>query len=222
MPAGGAGDLGLIAFGLGCASRGWRVVYLGTDSPIETVEEVARQLDPSLVVLTAVSSERVLPVLPQLQALGRPASARARWRRRRERRAEGSDALALSGDPIAEAARVTTLVQGGERAAVRTAVLGATGFVGRALVPALAQRGEVVAISRRATAPLPGVRCVAADLTNRESTRGRSRASTSPITSSTRSARATSPSSIGALPTTSWPRPSERRRPDRLSRRARR
>ena len=166
-------DLGLIAFGLALRSRGWRIVYLGTDSPIETVEEVARQLDPSLVVLTAVSSERVLPVLPQLQALtgrhrlalGGAAAANGAL--------EGSDALALSGDPIAEAARVTTLVQGGERAAVRTAVLGATGFVGRALVPALAQRGEVVAVSRRATAPeLPGVRCVAADLTNRESTRG--------------------------------------------------
>ena len=152
-------DLGLIAFGLALRSRGWRIVYLGTDSPIETVEEVARQLDPSLVVLTAVSSERVLPVLPQLQALagrhrlalGGAAAANGAL--------EGSDALALSGDPIAEAARVTTLVQGGERAAVRTAVLGATGFVGRALVPALAQRGEVVAVSRRATAPeLPGVR----------------------------------------------------------------
>ena len=56
---------------------------------------------------------------------------------------------------------------------MRTAVLGATGFVGRALVPALAQRGEVVAVSRRAPAPqLPGVRSVAADLTNRESTHG--------------------------------------------------
>jgi uncharacterized protein YbjT (DUF2867 family) len=56
---------------------------------------------------------------------------------------------------------------------VRAAVLGATGFVGRALVPALAKRGEVVAVSRRATAPeLPGVRSIAADLTDGESTRG--------------------------------------------------
>ena len=56
-------DLGLIAFGLALRSRGWRIVYLGTDAPIETVEEVSRQLDPSLVVLVAVSSERVQPVL---------------------------------------------------------------------------------------------------------------------------------------------------------------
>src|SRR6185437_265543 len=62
---------------------------------------------------------------------------------------------------------------GRRRGVVRAAVLGATGFVGRALVPALAARGEVVAISRRATAPgLPGVRSLAADLTDGGSTRG--------------------------------------------------
>ena len=56
---------------------------------------------------------------------------------------------------------------------MRAAVLGATGFVGRALVPALAQQGEVVSISRRTNAPeLPGVRAVAADLTDAGSTRG--------------------------------------------------
>jgi len=50
---------------------------------------------------------------------------------------------------------------------VRAAVIGASGFVGRALVPALARRGEVVAISRRGAAPdVPGVHGVAADITN--------------------------------------------------------
>ena len=66
------------------------------------------------MVVTAVSSERVLAVLPQLQALtgrhrlalGGAAAANGTL--------EGSDAIALSGDPIAEAARVTTLVQGAE------------------------------------------------------------------------------------------------------------
>ena len=49
---------------------------------------------------------------------------------------------------------------------MRAAVIGATGFVGRALVPVLARRGEVVAVSRRGAAPeLPGVRGVAADVT---------------------------------------------------------
>jgi MerR family transcriptional regulator, light-induced transcriptional regulator len=106
-------DLGLIAFGLALRSRGWRIVYLGSDSPIETVEEVSRQLDPSLVVLTAVSSARVEPVVTQLQALA------GRHRLALGGAAAGNGALeigalALSGNPIAEAARVTTLVQGGD------------------------------------------------------------------------------------------------------------
>ena len=50
---------------------------------------------------------------------------------------------------------------------MRAAVLGATGFVGRALVPALAQRGEVVSVSRRGDpSPVHGVRSVAADVTD--------------------------------------------------------
>jgi uncharacterized protein YbjT (DUF2867 family) len=56
---------------------------------------------------------------------------------------------------------------------VRLAVLGATGFVGRALVAALAELGEVVAVSRRpADAPAgPGVRAVAADVLDGDSLR---------------------------------------------------
>ena len=49
---------------------------------------------------------------------------------------------------------------------MRAAVVGATGFVGRALVPALAARGEVVAVSRRGDArPAENVRPVAAHAT---------------------------------------------------------
>jgi MerR family transcriptional regulator, light-induced transcriptional regulator len=107
-------DLGLIAFGLALRSRGWRIVYLGSDSPIETVEEVSRQIDPSLVVLVAASSERVEPVVTQLRALAGRHRLAIAGAAAGSGALEGSGALALSGDPVAEAARVTTLVQGGE------------------------------------------------------------------------------------------------------------
>ena len=51
---------------------------------------------------------------------------------------------------------------------MKVAVLGATGTVGRALVPLLAERDEVVAISRRASPTTNGVRSVAADVTDGE------------------------------------------------------
>ena len=55
---------------------------------------------------------------------------------------------------------------------MKAAVLGATGFVGRALVPALAQRMDVVAVSRRGDAPtVERVRPAAADALEPESLR---------------------------------------------------
>jgi MerR family transcriptional regulator, light-induced transcriptional regulator len=104
-------DLGLIAFGLALHARGWRIVYLGPDSPIETVDDVSRRLQPSLVVLTAVTDERVQPTVEQLRglaahqrvALGGAAAASGVL--------ESEGVLMLTGDPIAAATLATTLVQ---------------------------------------------------------------------------------------------------------------
>ena len=55
---------------------------------------------------------------------------------------------------------------------MRAAVLGATGFVGSALVPALAQHAEVVAVSRRGDADSDGnVEALAADVSDATSVR---------------------------------------------------
>jgi DNA-binding transcriptional MerR regulator len=105
-------DLGLIAFGLALRARGWRIVYLGPDTPIDTVDEVSRDLRPSLVVLSAVSDERVKPAVAQLRglsagqrlALGGAAAASSDL--------ESEGVLMLTGDPIAEASLVSTLARG--------------------------------------------------------------------------------------------------------------
>src|SRR4051812_2764781 len=62
-------EFGLIAFGLALRSRGWRIGYLGADTPLETVAEVADSLEPSLVVLNAATGERVAALAPQLGEL---------------------------------------------------------------------------------------------------------------------------------------------------------
>jgi MerR family transcriptional regulator, light-induced transcriptional regulator len=96
-------DLGLIAFGLALRGRGWRIMYIGADTPVATIAEVADRLDPSLVVLTASAPERLLAVLDDVNALAQ-----------RHRVAVGGPAAAvdgqldatvvrLAGDPIAEA-----------------------------------------------------------------------------------------------------------------------
>ena len=102
-------DLGLIAFGLALRSRGWRIVYLGADTPVETVEEASGEVQPSLVVLAAVAGGPAEPLLVPLRKLAR----RYRVALAGPAATEQNGMLALSGDPIAEAARITTLIEPG-------------------------------------------------------------------------------------------------------------
>ena len=57
-PPGEDHDIGLVAFGMVLRDRGWRITYLGTDTPIETVGAAAAELGPDVVVLAALSPER--------------------------------------------------------------------------------------------------------------------------------------------------------------------
>ena len=105
--------LGLITFGLALRSRGWRIIYLGADTPIETVEQASRQLNPSLVVLTAVSGDRVQPTMAALIELTRRHRVALGGRAADNAAFDDSGILALSGDPIVAAARVTALIEPG-------------------------------------------------------------------------------------------------------------
>jgi len=60
-PPGEEHDLGLIMFGIVVSRRGWRVTYLGQDTPFATIEEAVAAVDPQLVVL-AVSAGTDLTV----------------------------------------------------------------------------------------------------------------------------------------------------------------
>jgi MerR family transcriptional regulator, light-induced transcriptional regulator len=102
-------DLGLIAFGLALRARGWRIVYLGPDTPIETVDEVSRDLERSLVVLSAVSDERVRPHVEQLQELAGRRRVALGGAAATGSVLDAEGVLKLAGDPIAEATLVSTL-----------------------------------------------------------------------------------------------------------------
>jgi len=53
-PPGELHDLGLVVFGLALRERGWRITFLGADTPLETLLETANDLAPDLIVLAAV------------------------------------------------------------------------------------------------------------------------------------------------------------------------
>jgi len=102
-------DLGLICFGLALRERGWRIGYLGADTPIDSVRSAALAFAPELVVLSAVTAERFRAKADELQQLAKVtrlclggAGAGADI---------GADAIELNGDPVDEADRLTTLAQ---------------------------------------------------------------------------------------------------------------
>lgn len=51
-------DLGLICFGLVLRRRGWRIAFLGPDTPFESVAEAAQTLGADLAVLSATTPDR--------------------------------------------------------------------------------------------------------------------------------------------------------------------
>jgi MerR family transcriptional regulator, light-induced transcriptional regulator len=105
-------ELGLVAFGLALRSRGWRIGYLGGDAPLETVSRAADDLQPELVVLSTVSDERVGAASRELTALTTHHRVAVGGAGATGSAAEELGAVALTGDVIAEAGRVTALVQG--------------------------------------------------------------------------------------------------------------
>jgi DNA-binding transcriptional MerR regulator len=102
-------ELGLIAFGLALRSRGWRIAYLGADTPLETLENAAGALEPEVIAVSAVATDRVATLDEGLRRLARrhtvvvggggATGAAAEW-----------GVVVLSGDPVAAAERVSTLL----------------------------------------------------------------------------------------------------------------
>lgn len=61
----------LVGFGLVLRNHGWRNIYLGADTPVNSVRMAADTVDANVVVLSAVTGERFADVLPELRALAR-------------------------------------------------------------------------------------------------------------------------------------------------------
>jgi DNA-binding transcriptional MerR regulator len=100
-------DLGLFSFGLALRARGWRVVYLGPDAPIDTVAQAGARLRPSLIVLNAVAADLIRPILTELRKLARAHRVALGGRAAADPALDRTGILRLTGDPATEAARVT-------------------------------------------------------------------------------------------------------------------
>jgi MerR family transcriptional regulator, light-induced transcriptional regulator len=64
-------DLGLIVFGLSLRERGWRIVFLGPDTPLDTLADAAAALRPAVVVVAATTAAHFEPGRRMLRTLAR-------------------------------------------------------------------------------------------------------------------------------------------------------
>lgn len=105
-PGGEQHDLGLIAFGLALRSRGWRITYLGQDTPLEAVGEHGEALQPDCVVLAFTRPGAMDDALDTLQRMAGTVPVWLAGPGATAELAERTGALLLATDPVEAADRV--------------------------------------------------------------------------------------------------------------------
>ncbi len=105
-PPGEHHDLGLIAFGLALRARGWRIAYLGQDTPIETAAETAERLGARLIVVAALDPEALRPHVAELRGLAGLAALRLGGPGAAAPLAQDLGTAPLPADPVAAARQV--------------------------------------------------------------------------------------------------------------------
>jgi DNA-binding transcriptional MerR regulator len=95
--------VGLTCLGLALRDRGWRVLFLGADTPIAAVERTVDTVAPALVALSAVLPERFLVHERALRALSSGVALGLGGAGATARVAERVGALAPEADPISAA-----------------------------------------------------------------------------------------------------------------------
>jgi DNA-binding transcriptional MerR regulator len=102
-PPGELHDIPLMIFGIVLHRNGWRIGYLGANTPIEELERAAGASHPDLVVLAATIPDTLEPLRPELAALARRAPLALAGAGATAQIATAAGARLLAGDPVTEA-----------------------------------------------------------------------------------------------------------------------
>lgn len=100
-------DLGVIVFALALRSRGWRIGYLGADTPLETIGSAARAFSPDVIVISAVTAERFDGLDDDLRRLARAHRVCLAGEGAAGINASELEVEILSGNPVGEAERLS-------------------------------------------------------------------------------------------------------------------
>jgi MerR family transcriptional regulator, light-induced transcriptional regulator len=99
-------DLGLLVFGLALREHGWRITFLGADTPVDTLADTVRRLEPAAIVLAAADAAPLDAVTAQLRELSGETTTWVAGAGAGPGAAERSGARLLDLPPVAAAAAV--------------------------------------------------------------------------------------------------------------------
>ena len=109
-PPGERHDVGLLCCGLALDRRGWRVTYLGADTPVDALEGVVRTVAPSVVVIGSILPEPLHAAAPALSRLAETVPVAVGGGGACADLAAASSAHHLVGDPVSGARELTAAV----------------------------------------------------------------------------------------------------------------
>jgi MerR family transcriptional regulator, light-induced transcriptional regulator len=112
-PSGEQHTLGLLCFGLVLRSHGWRIAYLGADTPAHTLAHIAAELQPEQVVLSSVRPSTYLNAAETLTELARAIPVALGGAGAHPELARKLGATVLAGDPVTEAGRLADTTPAG-------------------------------------------------------------------------------------------------------------
>jgi DNA-binding transcriptional MerR regulator len=106
-PPGERHDVGLLCCGLALDRRGWRVTYLGADTPVDAMQSAAETMSPAVVVLGAVQTEPLTAAATRLRRLARGVPVAVGGDGACAELAASAGATYLPGDPVSAAGELT-------------------------------------------------------------------------------------------------------------------
>lgn len=99
-------DLALLAFGIVLHRQGWRVRYLGQDTPVAELARATRELRPDLAVVVAASAQRLRAAATGLAETAALAPLALAGKGASQALADQVGARLLTGDPVTEAEHI--------------------------------------------------------------------------------------------------------------------
>jgi DNA-binding transcriptional MerR regulator len=102
-PPGEEHDLGLMMFGIAMARRGARVIFLGADTPVDTIAETVREVEPEGVVIAVTRSVPLAAAATELEAMARNVAVYVGGPGVDQGAVRGLGGRLLEGDPVAAA-----------------------------------------------------------------------------------------------------------------------